>query len=149
MTGLAPELEALLRRHHADVVAALPQDTVWFDAHTHIGSNDPDGFKATAEEILGSFDDAGQLGGLVFPMHEPDGYPPANDHVIAEAQASDGRLVALCRVDPTTTRWRRRSLPGGRRARDQAPSPRRGLPDDPPRRGGARSPLPASATCRC
>ena len=54
MTGLAPELETLLRRHHADVVAALPEDTIWFDAHTHIGSNDPDGFKATAAEILGS-----------------------------------------------------------------------------------------------
>ena len=102
MPALDPRLEALLRRHHAEVVAALPDGTVWFDAHTHIGSNDPDGFKATAAEILRSFDDAGQRGGLVFPMHEPDGYPPANDHVLAEAQASGGRLVALCRVDPKT-----------------------------------------------
>ena len=33
-------------------------------------------------------------------MHEPDGYPAANDRVIAEAEAWDGRLVPFCRVDP-------------------------------------------------
>lgn len=113
MTGLAPELEALLRAHHAAAVAALPADTLWFDAHTHIGSNDPDGFKATAAEILASLDDAGQQRALVFPMHEPDGYPPANDHVIAEAAASGGRLLALCRVDPNDS-----PLPEARRCLD-------------------------------
>ena len=35
-----------------------------------------------------------------FPMQEPDGYPAANDEGIAAAAGSDGRLVALCRVDP-------------------------------------------------
>src|SRR4051794_5200619 len=33
-------------------------------------------------------------------MHEPDGYPPANDRVLAEAAASDGVLVPFCRLDP-------------------------------------------------
>ena len=33
-------------------------------------------------------------------MHEPTGYPPANDRVMAAAADSDGRLVAYCRVDP-------------------------------------------------
>jgi len=33
-------------------------------------------------------------------MHEPAGYPPANDLVLAAAAASGGRLVAFCRVDP-------------------------------------------------
>ena len=37
---------------------------------------------------------------VVFPMHEPSGYPPANDRVMAAAADSDGRLVAYCRVDP-------------------------------------------------
>src|SRR5215211_2864557 len=44
-----------------------------FDVHTHVGANDPDGFKQTPEqllELLASVD----AGGLVFPMHEPDGY---------------------------------------------------------------------------
>ena len=34
-------------------------DADWFDAHTHIGQNDPDGRKATPEEILGGLDAAG------------------------------------------------------------------------------------------
>jgi hypothetical protein len=33
-------------------------------------------------------------------MHEPDGYPEANDTAVAAAAASDGRLVAFCRVNP-------------------------------------------------
>jgi hypothetical protein len=37
---------------------------------------------------------------FVFPMHEPDGYPPANDMVLAEADAAGGRLFAFCRLDP-------------------------------------------------
>ena len=46
----------------------------WFDAHTHIGQNDPDGRKATPEEILGGLDAAGHQRALLFAMHEPDGY---------------------------------------------------------------------------
>jgi hypothetical protein len=72
----------------------------WFDAHTHIGQNDPDGRKATPEEIIGGLDQAGHRRALVFPMHEPDGYGPANDRVIADAAASGGRLLPLARVSP-------------------------------------------------
>lgn len=69
------------------------------DAHMHVGVNDPDGFKATVPQILHVLELAGARG-VVFPFHEPDGYREANDHVVAEAAASDGRLVAFCRVDP-------------------------------------------------
>jgi uncharacterized protein len=72
----------------------------WFDAHTHIGHNDPDGRTATAEEIIAGLDQAGHQRALVFPMHEPDGYAPANDMVIAAAAASGGRLMPLARVSP-------------------------------------------------
>ena len=75
-------------------------DVEWFDAHTHIGQNDPDGRKATAEEILGGLDQAGHQRALVFAMHEPDGYGPANDAVLAATAASGGRLVPLARVSP-------------------------------------------------
>jgi hypothetical protein len=34
----------------------------------------------------------------VFPMHEPDGYPPANDMVIDAAARADGLLTPFCRV---------------------------------------------------
>jgi hypothetical protein len=70
-----------------------------FDAHTHIGVNDPDTFTCTAEELLAALRPTHSRA-VAFPMHEPDGYPPANDHVIAAAAASDGRLVAFCRIDP-------------------------------------------------
>jgi uncharacterized protein len=74
---------------------------VWFDAHTHIGQNDPDGRKATPEEIVGGLDAAGHRRALVFAMHEPDGYPAANDAVLAAGAASGGRLLALARIAPT------------------------------------------------
>jgi predicted TIM-barrel fold metal-dependent hydrolase len=86
-----------LYRRNAQV---LPEGTEWFDAHTHTGQNDPDGMKATAEEIIESLDLAGQSQALVFTTMEPDGYGDANDRVIAEAAASGGRLHALARLDP-------------------------------------------------
>jgi hypothetical protein len=82
----------------ADLVAALP-DVDYFDAHTHIGENDPDGQRSTPEGLLGSLAHLNARA-VVFPMHEPDGYPPANDRVIAEAEASGGVLVPFCRLDP-------------------------------------------------
>lgn len=74
-----------------------PQDL--FDAHTHVGVNDPDTFTCTADELLAGLATTGSRA-VAFPMHEPGGYGPANDHVIERAAASDGRLVAFCRVDP-------------------------------------------------
>src|SRR5690242_4444955 len=70
-----------------------------FDFHTHIGFNDPDGFTMSSAELLGRLE-AAESRGAVMPMHEPDGYPPANDAVIETAERSEGRLVALCRLDP-------------------------------------------------
>ena len=69
------------------------------DVHTHIGQNDPDGFKSTKQQLCDGLDAIGARG-VVFPMQEPDGYPPANDMVIAEAAASDGRLTPFLRLDP-------------------------------------------------
>jgi len=72
-----------------------------FDAHTHLGQNDPDTFRQTPAELLAGLQSAGARG-LVFPMHEPDGYSAANDAVLEAVAAADGRLVALCRVQPRT-----------------------------------------------
>jgi len=71
-----------------------------FDAHTHIGRNDPDGMRQSPEELLGLLEMIGARGAFVFPMHEPAGYPPANDEVLAVAADSDGLLVPFCRLDP-------------------------------------------------
>jgi len=89
-------LGELYRRH----ASRLPPGTEWFDAHTHTGFNDPDGFKASADQIVAGLDTAGHARALVFSSQEPDGYRAANDRVIAEAHESQGRLLALCRLDP-------------------------------------------------
>jgi predicted TIM-barrel fold metal-dependent hydrolase len=87
---LQPWLEAAL---------ALVPGAELFDAHTHTGSNDPDGYKASAEELVEGLDAAGARA-VVFTTQEPDGYPAANDRIIAEAEASGGKLVPFCRLDP-------------------------------------------------
>jgi len=70
-----------------------------YDAHTHLGRNDPDGFKQEPEQLIEALD-AADARGVVFPMHEPEGYSRANDAVIAAAAAHPDRLVAYCRVSP-------------------------------------------------
>ncbi len=70
-----------------------------FDAHTHVGQNDPDGFRSSAGELTASLAEI-DARAAVFPMHEPDGYSAANDRVLLEAEASGGRLVPFCRLDP-------------------------------------------------
>ena len=86
-----------------------------FDAHTHVGQNDPDGFKQTPEElleVLASVDSRA----LVFPMHEPDGYSGPNDAVMAAVAEHGDRLRALCRVqpkDPGAVEEARRCLDAG------------------------------------
>jgi uncharacterized protein len=80
------------------VVEALPPLRS-FDAHTHTGSSDPDGFRCSPEQLLAGLGEIGARA-AVFTMHEPDGYPPANDRILEEARASDGVLVPFCRLDP-------------------------------------------------
>ena len=73
---------------------------LWFDAHTHMGHNDPDGRAATAAEIIEGLDVARHDRALLFAMHEPDGYPAANDAVMEACAASEGRLLPLSRIAP-------------------------------------------------
>ena len=90
--------DELLQPWHAELVATGAGATP-FDVHTHTGSNDPDGFRCDAEELIGALELAGGRA-VVFAMHEPCGYPPANDRILAEAAAAGGRLVPFCRLDP-------------------------------------------------
>jgi hypothetical protein len=71
-----------------------------FDAHTHLGQNDPDGMRQSPDQLLRGLRGAGACGCFVFAMHEPDGYQAANDFVIDVAADSDGMLVPFCRVNP-------------------------------------------------
>jgi predicted TIM-barrel fold metal-dependent hydrolase len=83
-----------------DIVLEQVPGIELFDAHTHLGQNDPDGLKQTPEQLLAVLEFAHARGAFVFPMHEPDGYPAANDAVIAAAAETDGLLVPFCRVNP-------------------------------------------------
>ena len=71
-----------------------------FDAHTHVGYNDPDGMKQSPEELVAGLQRAGARGAFMFPFHEPDGYPEPNDAIIAAAREHEGLLVPFCRVNP-------------------------------------------------
>lgn len=69
------------------------------DVHTHIGFNDPDGVRCSPEQLRQALDAAGARS-VVFPMHEPGGYPAANDWVRDQAECSEGRLISFARLDP-------------------------------------------------
>lgn len=90
--------EALVNAWLEPLLAEVPGASL-FDAHTHIGFNDPDGARLSGEqliEILAALD----ARGVVFPMHEPDGYREANDLILSDAADSEGRLVPFCRLNP-------------------------------------------------
>jgi uncharacterized protein len=92
--GTAPLVSQWLQ----PLVAELP-GLSFFDAHTHIGSNDPDGGRCTAEQLLKLLEPIDSRA-VVFPTQEPDGYREANERVLSEAAASKGRLVPFCRLNP-------------------------------------------------
>ena len=77
-----------------------------FDAHTHLGQNDPDGMKQTPEELLPALRAAGARGAFTFPFHEPDGYRARNDAVIEAARESDGLLSRSAGSTPRRPRCR-------------------------------------------
>jgi predicted TIM-barrel fold metal-dependent hydrolase len=93
------DLASLLRPWIEIVMEQVPGIEL-FDAHTHLGEHDPDGMRQSPDELLAQLRVAHARGAFVFPMHEPDGYPPANDMVLAAASEADGLLVPFCRVDP-------------------------------------------------
>ena len=119
-----------------------------FDAHTHFGRNDPDGYRQEPEELLATLAQAGARA-VTFPMHEPGGYAAANEEALAAAAASErapGRL--LPGRPPRRRRRRGRALPRRRRTRNQAAPARRAVR---PARAGGRaswSPSPTSAASR-
>jgi predicted TIM-barrel fold metal-dependent hydrolase len=96
-----PEVEPieLESRRWLDAIERETGPLALFDAHTHFGRNDPDGYRLEPEDLRSMMERAG-VRAVCFPMHEPGGYPPANDEALAAAAESGGRLVSFCRVDP-------------------------------------------------
>jgi uncharacterized protein len=93
-----PGKASLVTQWLEPLLAELP-GLSFFDAHTHIGFNDPDGAQCTAEQLLALLAPLGARA-VVFPMQEPNGYREANNRVLSEAAVSEGRLVPFCRLDP-------------------------------------------------
>ncbi len=93
------DIGALLRPWLDIVLEQVPHLQL-FDAHTHLGVNDPDGMSQSPDELLEILSVSRAQGCFVFPMHEPDGYADANDMVLRAARASGGLMVPFCRVNP-------------------------------------------------
>lgn len=102
------------------------------DAHTHIGFNDPDGMRCAPETLVEALEQAGNRA-VVFAMHEPDGYPAANDWVREVAAGSAGRLTPFARLDPRSepVREGERSLDAGARGLKLHPRAENFTMDDP------------------
>lgn len=94
--GLAAD--ALVEPWFSCLRERLPELRI-FDCHSHLGCADPDGSCFDVDELLGALEVVDGRA-VVFPLAEPESYRAANDHTLAAARASDGRLVAFCRVDP-------------------------------------------------
>ena len=73
--------DELIRPWYEHALQVLAPGATLVDIHGHTGFNDPDGFTFSAEQLVATFEAAGARG-VVMPMHEPDGYPPANDRVL-------------------------------------------------------------------
>ena len=73
-----------------------------FDAHTHFGRNDPDGYRQTVEHCSRR-SIRRTPAAPSFPMHEPDGYPAANDEARAIEAGADGRQSSTSAGSTRTT----------------------------------------------
>lgn len=92
------EADHLLRPWRDCLLDQLP-DVRIFDAHTHLGGNDPSGFSASLDELLEALE---QVDGraAVFSMAEPEGYRKPNLACADAATAHPDRLVAFARITP-------------------------------------------------
>ena len=93
------DVEALLRPYY-DTLAADLGGLALFDAHTHIGANDPDGFSQTPEELLEGLERAGARARRLpdaragrLPGGQRRGAPGGR-------RVRTAGVVAFCRVDP-------------------------------------------------
>ena len=90
----------ILAGWHELAAAQLPPSTSVWDAHTHTGDTDPDGFVNTPDALLAALDRADHAGAVVTTSADPLGYRLHNDRILDEAGQSDGRLIPFLRVDP-------------------------------------------------
>jgi predicted TIM-barrel fold metal-dependent hydrolase len=93
--------QLLLADFDEELRRELPQDTVIFDSHVHLG-DDIDGFRGVYEDLVSVLDkyDIGRC--FMFCMDEADRHPAfraPNDRTLEYARRSDGRLIPFVRLD--------------------------------------------------
>ena len=84
--------DALIRPWFESAVERVPGLSL-FDAHAHIGFNDPDGLGLSARELIETME-AIHARSVVTPLHEPDGYP---SRTTACWKSASDRPGGLCR----------------------------------------------------
>lgn len=94
----------LLHQWYAASTSVLPDNMAIWDAHAHTGANDPDGVIGDPDHLLRRLDQAGHAGCVLITSQETDGYPSANDRILAESEAAPGRFLPFLRVDPNLGR---------------------------------------------
>ncbi len=97
--GFEPEPIEVEAKRWVEAIEAEAGPLSLFDTHTHFGRHDPDEFRQEPEQLLATMEFAGARA-ITFPMHEPDGYPAANDEARAIEAGAGGRVVHFCRVNP-------------------------------------------------
>ncbi len=103
MAALAPleRADRILAEVTRQVVSELPDGSILFDAHTHLG-DDIDGSRGRPDELLAMFDTVGIGGAFSFCLDEPDRGPAfstANDRTLAWAREHPTRLIPFVRLD--------------------------------------------------
>jgi predicted TIM-barrel fold metal-dependent hydrolase len=102
--GYAPVMvHPLVEAWHSAARSNLPPGIEVWDAHTHTGTADPDGFHNTADALIADLDRAGHARAVVFSNADPHGYRANNDRILEEAFASGNRLIPFARIDPTAS----------------------------------------------
>src|SRR3954451_794791 len=79
----------------------LGDDDPLFDAHTHMGLDDPAGLLATGEDVVEALESVDSKA-LVFALKEPSGVAVGNRKALELAARHPDRLKALARPAPAS-----------------------------------------------
>jgi predicted TIM-barrel fold metal-dependent hydrolase len=91
----------LVERHEEELGALIPEGSVLFDAHVHVG-RDIDGFTAPLDELVAFLRRSDVSRAFAFCLDEPDREPAfsaANDRTLEAAERAEGLLVPFVRLD--------------------------------------------------
>jgi predicted TIM-barrel fold metal-dependent hydrolase len=92
---------ALVSAYDDELRRLLPEGTVLFDAHVHVG-RDIDGFAAPYDDLVSFLQRYGFQRAFAFCMDEPDRHPAfqaPNDRTLEAAERSNGLLIPFVRLD--------------------------------------------------